>query len=226
MSAGNDETRLYGLMEVAEQQQAVVQAALEKFTAERAAWERERERLAREVRELQLTTQRTVRAAVKESLAGAATEGVAAVQAAAKPLLGRLTAVTESAGQAEAALRKMVLWASGRLLRRTVLAIAMVILLGWLANMAVLWWDAGAIGRLQARKVQLEADVPELQARKAQLEAAVAALQVNRDSWVRQGMLGKLERCGPTLRPCVRVDEKTGKFVTQEHDDYRVILGY
>lgn len=210
MSTANDETRLYGLMEVAEQHQAVVQAALERFAAERAAWERERERLAREVRTLQLTTQGTVRSAVKESLAGAATEGVAAVQAAAKPLLGRLAGVTESAGQAEAALREMALWASGRLLRRTVMAIAMVILLGWLANMAVLWWDAGAIGLLQARKAQLEADVAELQA--------------THDGWVRQGMLGKLGRCDPGYRPCIRVDEQAGKF--GDKDDYRVILGY
>ena len=67
----------------------------------------------------------------EKSLSGAALEGVAAVQAAAKPLLDRLARVTESAGQAEAALREMVVWASGRLLKRTVIAIAMVILLGW-----------------------------------------------------------------------------------------------
>ena len=85
-----------------------------------------------------------------------------------------------------------------------------MILLGWLANMAVLWWDAGAIGALQARK--------------AQLEVAVAELQARHEDWIRQGMLGKLERCGPRDRPCIRVDEGAGEF--GERGDYRVILGY
>ncbi len=73
------EDRLYGLMEVAERQQAAVQAALEGLAAERAALAREREALARGV-------------------AGAATEGVAAVQAATGPLLSRLDSVAEQAG--------------------------------------------------------------------------------------------------------------------------------
>jgi len=38
------------------------------------------------------------------------------------------------------------------------------------------------------------------------------------------GMLGKLERCGPKSRPCIRVDERAGSFGDQA--DYRVILGY
>jgi len=48
------EDRLYGLMEVAERQQAAVQAALEGLAAERAALAREREALARGVRDVQL----------------------------------------------------------------------------------------------------------------------------------------------------------------------------
>ncbi len=88
------EDRLYGLMEIAERQQAAVQAALDGLTAERTALGREREALARGVRDLQIGTQGAVRSAVTDSLAGAATEGVAAVQAATKPLLGRLAGVT------------------------------------------------------------------------------------------------------------------------------------
>ncbi len=38
------------------------------------------------------------------------------------------------------------------------------------------------------------------------------------------GLLGKLERCGPKSRPCIRVDERTGSFGDQA--DYRVILGH
>ncbi len=88
-------------------------------------------------------------------------------------------------------------------------AAALVLLVG-LASTAVLWWDTGAIGRAQVRKAQLEAEVAELQA--------------NREEWAKTGMLGKLERCGPKLRPCIRVDERAGSFGDQA--DYRVILGY
>jgi hypothetical protein len=62
------------------------------------------------------------------------------------------------------------------------------------------------------------------QARKAQLEAEIAQLQATQDGWVKAGMLGKLERCGPKARPCVRVDEGAGGF--GDRGDYRVILGY
>ena len=111
-----DEDRLYGLMEVAERQQGAVQAALDGLAAERTALAQEREALARGVAGLQAGTQGAVRAAVAESLAGAAVEGVAAVQAATGPLLARLDGVAEQAGQADAALRGVVAWASWRLL--------------------------------------------------------------------------------------------------------------
>lgn len=206
------EDRLYGLMEIAERQQAAVQAALDGLATERAALGREREALARGVRDLQLGTQGAVRSAVKDSLAGAATEGVAAVQAATKPLLDRVAGVTAEAGQAEAALRQVVLWASWRLLGWVMAGVAGLVLLGWLASTLVLWWDTGTIAATQVEKAQLQAEVAEMQA--------------NRDGWVKAGMLGRLERCGPKARPCIRVDEGAGGFQSQGHDDYRVIQGY
>ncbi len=144
-----------------------------------------------------------MRSAVAEGLAGAATQGVAAVQAATGPLLGELAEVTEQAGQAQAALRGVVLWASWRLLGWLVATVASLVLLGWLASAVVLWWDAGAI--LAAR-------------------AEVAEMQANREEWAKAGMLGKLERCGPKLRACVRVNEGAGAFGTTS--DYRLLLGY
>jgi len=56
------------------------------------------------------------------------------------------------------------------------------------------------------------------------LETEIAALQANHDAWVKAGMLGKLERCGPKARPCIRVDENAGTFGNRA--DYRVIQGY
>ena len=207
-----EDSRLYGLMEIAEGQQAAVQAALEGLAAERAALRREREALARQVQAVEGGARAAVRAAVAEGLAGAATEGAAAVQAATGPLLSRLARVAEQAGQAETALRRVVLWASWRLLGWVMAVGAATVLLGWLMSSGVLWWNTSAIGAAQERKAELQAEVAEMQA--------------NRDVWVKAGMLARLERCGPTRRPCIRVDEGAGPFGSQGHDDYRVIQGY
>ncbi len=208
--SGEAEDRLFGLLEIAQGHQAAVQAALEGLAAERAELRKERETLARQVRALERSTDMAVREAVKASLAGAATEGATAVQAATQPLLGRLASVTQDAGRAEAAMRKVVLWASWRLLGWIMALAAGLVLLGWLASTAVLWWDTGTIAAAQERK--------------AALQAEVAQMQANRDGWEKAGMLGKLERCGPKSRPCVRVDENAGPF--GDRSDYRIILGY
>ena len=205
-----DEDRLYGLIEVAERQQALVQATLEGVAAEREALARERETLARAVAGLQAGTQGAVRAAVADSLARAATEGVAAVQAATGPLLSRLAEVGQQAREADAALRGVVAWASWRLLGWMAGAVAGLVLGGWLATALVLWWDTGAIAAARAEKARLQAEVAEMQA--------------NRDEWAKAGLLAKLARCNPGNRPCVRINEGAGAF--GDRSDYRVLLGY
>jgi len=205
-----DEDRLYGLVEVADRQQAAVQAALEGLAAERAALAREREAFARQVQALQSGVQGAARAAVAEGLAGAAVEGVAAVQAATGPLLSRLDRVAEQAGQADAAMRGVVAWASWRLLGWMTVAVALLVLLGWLASTLVLWWDTGAIAAARVEKRQLQMEVAEMQA--------------SRDEWVKAGFLAKLEWCGPKARPCIRVDESAGGF--GDRGDFRVIQGH
>ena len=208
--AGEVEDRLYGLLEVAERQQAATQAALEGIAAERAALKRERDALAAEAKALGRGLRVEVRSAVADGLADAATEGVQAVEAATAPLLGRLEGVAATAGRAEAALRRVVLWASWRLLGWVMAGMAVLVLLIWLSSMVTLWWATDAIASAQARKAQLQAEVAEMQA--------------NRDAWAKAGMLGKLERCDPGNRPCIRVDERAGAYGTPA--DRRVILGY
>ena len=201
-----EEDRLYGLMEIAERQQAAVQAALEGLAVERAALARERERLGREVAALGQGTRQAVQLAVAEGFAGAADQGVEAVRVATRPLLGRLEDVTQSAASAEAALRRVVQWASWRLLGWIMALIAALVLLGWLSSTALIWWDTGTINKLQDQ---------------------ITELRANHDAWVKAGMLGKLTYCDPGNRPCIRVDESAGQFGPPGGPyDLRVLKGY
>ncbi len=203
---------LYGLIEIVEGHQAAVQVALEGLAAERAALRAERERLGQDVHGLNRNVRTAVLGAVAESMHGAAETGASALKAATGPLLGRLDQVGTTADQAEASLRRVVLWASWRLLGWGVAGIAALALLWWLASSAVLWWDAGAIGEAQEQK--------------GELEAQVAQLQATEKEWEKAGMLGKIEHCGASARPCIRVNEGAGPFEADGHDDYRVIQGY
>jgi cell division protein FtsB len=204
MSSGEDQ--LYGLMEIAERQQAAVQAALDGLAAERAALARERERLASQVAALEEGTRQAVTLAVAQGFAGAAGQGVEAVQVATQPLLGKLEGVTASAASAEATLRRVVSWASWRLLGWIMALIVALVLLGWLTGNALVWWDTGTI---------------------TQLQSEISQLQANNDSWVKAGMLDRLERCNPGNRPCVEVNEDAGPFGTPGgSQDYRVLKGY
>lgn len=193
-------------MEIAERQQAGVQAALEGLAAERAALERERQRLAREVAALGQGTRQAVHLAVAESFAGAASEGVEAVRVATQPLLGELVGVTQSAASAEAALRRVVSWASWRLLGWIMALITALVLLGWLSTTALVWWDSGRVEKLQDE---------------------ITALRANHEAWVKAGMLSKLTYCDPGNRPCVEVNENAGTFGTPSGpQDYQVLKGY
>ncbi len=176
------EERLYGLMEVAERQQAAAQAALEGLAAERAALARERGALAGTVRDLELGTRAAVHSAVADSLAAAATDGVAAVRTATQPLLGQLAGVADQAAQTEVALRAAVRWVSWRLWGWTFgLAVALPVA-GWLLSNAVLWRDQGAIDAARAQK--------------AALQAEIEGLQANRDSWEKGACCRSLSHVG------------------------------
>ena len=117
------------------------------------------------------------------------------MQVAMQPLLGRLEGVTNSAALAEAALRRVVSWASWRLLGWIMALIAALVVLGWLTGNALVWWDTGTV---------------------TQLQSEISELQANNESWVKAGMLDRLERCTPGNRPCVEVNEDAGPFGTPE----------
>lgn len=201
-----DEDRLYGLMEIAERQQVAVQAALEGLTAERRALAQEREAFAGEAMRLEASLRHVVRLEVANGFAGAGNQGVEAVRVATEPLIGKLAHVTAGSELAEAALRRVVSWASWRLLGWIIALMVALVLLGWLATTAVIWWDTGRVSDLQDQ---------------------IAQLRDTRDQWVNAGMLGKITYCDPGHRPCVAVNESAGPFGPPGGDnDYRVLKGY
>lgn len=204
------EEKLYGLLEIAEQQQVAAQTALDGLATERAAFAEERKHWAESIGPFSEEMRALVLQAVTGSMADVVETGTEAVKGATAPLLDILDDMSEQAKQAETSLRVVVQWASWRLLGWGLATIASLALLWWLAVCAVLWWDTTAIGQAQVQKAQIEIEITKLQA--------------SHDAWVKAGMLGKLDRCGPKQRPCVQVDESAGSYGNQS--DYRIIRGY
>jgi hypothetical protein len=246
------EAQIYGLIEVAARQQAAVQSLLEGLAAERAASKHTRQELALQTENLSVLLRSAVYTAVREAFGTVATGVVEAVQVAAKPFVSGLEGLPEIARQAEAALQRVVRWASWRLLGWLVAFVAAMILLGSLTSAALLWWDSSQIRAAQQRNTALVAEMTEIQAdlqrkteemqaelqrkkdemqaelqrRTEEMQAKVAVMQANYDDWVKRGMLAKLIRCNPGARPCIRVDESAGPFEAGGYNDYRVIQGY
>lgn len=197
------EERLYGLMEIAERQQAVVQRALNGLAEERAALAQERQKLAAEASGLEERVRGAVSAAVATTLEQVGKDGVATVRKATKPLLEDVAGLAGGVAVAEEALRRIVAWASWRLLGWIMALTVGLMLLGWLSSTAVVWWDRTTV---------------------SQLRGEIAMLQANHKAWVKKGMLDRLTRCGPNNRPCIAINPDAGKYGNS--GDYRVLKGY
>ncbi|EGO93201.1 hypothetical protein [Acidiphilium sp. PM] len=197
------EERLYGLMEIAEQQQAAVQRALDGLAEERAALAQERRKLADEASSLEERVREAVGAAVTTALEQVGKEGVATVRKATKPMLEDLAGLAGGMAVAEEALRRIVAWASWRLLGWIVALTVGLMLFGWLSSTAVVWWDRTTV---------------------SQLRGEIAMLQANHAAWVKAGMLDKITRCGPNRLPCVAINPDAVKYGNS--GDYRVLKGY
>ncbi len=197
------EERLYGLMEIVEQQQAAVQRALNGLAEERAALAQERQKLAEEVSSLEERVREAVSAAVTTALEQVGKEGVATVREATKPLLEDVAGLAGGVSRAEEALRRIVAWASWRLLGWIVALTVGLMLFGWLSSAAVVWWDRTTV---------------------SQLRGEIAMLQANHAAWVKAGMLDKITYCEPGNRPCVAINQSAGTY--GKSGEYRVLKGY
>jgi AcrR family transcriptional regulator len=197
------EERLYGLMEIVEQQQAAVQRALNGLAEERAALAQERQRLADEASGLEERVREAVSAAVTTALEQVGKEGVATVREATKPLLEDVAGLAGGMAVAEEALRRIVAWASWRLLGWIVALTVGLMLFGWLSSTALVWWDRTTV---------------------SQLRGEIAMLQANHAAWVKAGMLDKITYCEPGNRPCVAINQSAGTY--GKNREYRVLKGY
>ncbi len=233
--AGDAQQQLYGMMGLAQEQQAAVAAALAGLVAERAALAGERVTLAQQAEAMRAeaaslrraagelgpglarSTQAAAERAVERGLAGAGETVAAAVEGAARPALERLSGMAAQAGAVEASLRRIAGWASWRLLGRGLAVVGVLAGLLWGAELSVWWWAERDLGLAQARRSLLLAEIAGLQGQRDELEASRAALEG-------MGALAKIGRCDPGKRPCIRVNEAAGTWGSPP--DYRVILGY
>ncbi|WP_428391574.1 hypothetical protein [Lichenicoccus sp.] len=144
---GADDGRLYALMEIAEAQQAAVQAAIAGLAAKRVALAEARH------------------AGGRDGEPDRGGDGGCCGGGGGDAAVARRRGGGDGACRAglEAALRQVVLWASWRLLGWIAATVAAV-LLWWLASTAVLWWDTEAVASMQVRKARLEAQACELKA--------------------------------------------------------------
>lgn len=215
--------QLFTLMALAEEQQKAVQAAIEGLANERAALAKERAAVARaaasvagvadEVRKaaadavpaLKRAAGEAVDASVRQSLAGAADAAVQALGEAAKPVIGRLSSVVKTAGEAEDSMRRAGAWFAWKWVAVAGGGAVGVCLLAY----ASLAWQLHQVGSLREEK--------------AELQEEVAQLQANANEWAKQGGRAKLERCGEASRMCVRVN-KTVSY--GKDNDYFVLKGY
>ena len=219
--------QIFALMAAAEDQQKAIGVAVEALAAERVALAKERAAVAQaaasvagvanDVRKaaadavpaLQKAAGEAVSASVCQSLVGVSEAATAALEEASRPIVGRLSGVVKSLGEAEGQLSDAVASFSWRWAAIAGSAaaggIAAVLIAAWMS----VWWQRHQVESLIEQQVQLEAEVVELQA--------------NAEKWAKRAGRAKLENCGETKRLCVRVD-KTAAYGNDA--DYFVLGGY
>lgn len=234
MSQAEDDPA-FGLMAVAEEYKAAVEAALARLEAHEEALKRERQalsmalttlreegvalredgaavrRAAEEVGpSLEASVAKAVRSAVTGSLAHAGQYAADTLTAAVRPSLDRLEVATASAQAVAPALRGAIDWLTWRLVARLgAIAIGLVVVM--VATRAGLeWWTDHSLASTRAEE--------------AVLQAEIVGLRNTRDTLKEAGDKAGLTKCGPSRRLCIRVDEGAGSFGSQA--DYRVIRGY
>lgn len=186
---------LFGMMKIAKTQQEAVQTALDGLAAERAALAKERANLAATLAQqaeavksaaggvsnvaasirqaasdaipaIQKAAGEAVGASVKQSLAGASDAAAKALGEAARPVIGSLSGVIQSAGEAEASLKNAGQWFAWKWVAVAAGGLVGVCLVAY----AALAWQLHQVSSLREEKAGLQADIAQMQANVATLE--------------------------------------------------------
>lgn len=159
-----DETQLkiYGLIDLAERQQADLTAAIEALKAERAA--------------LRADLSATVRQTLGQSSA-------AALETATAPVLGRLAGVATAAAQAENTLRNAASWFAWKWVAVAAGGLAGVCLVA----SAWLWWQIQQIESLSEQRAELQANVTALELRGGKIKMATCGGRLCIEASTNQG---------------------------------------
>ena len=203
------ERRIFGLLEMAERQQALSGDLLQELTREKEALARERqeqhaahERWRRDVRQ---ATQTEVRRGLEDML----TSGTEAVQMTLSGLRSELHHLPLQTTRAVQELKRLVHYATWGLFLRIV---AGLLGLGgglWLITSGILLWQQGRLVQLEDRKAVLSEELRHMEQRV--------------QDWKQAGMLQDITRCGPEQRWCVLTDPEAGSY--GDHGEYKVLQG-
>lgn len=170
--------QLYGMMALAEEHQKAVKAALEGLAVERAAFAKERAAVAQAVASvagvavdvkraaadavpaLQKAAGSAVSDAVRVSMSEASETAAKALSEAAKPVIGNLSGVVQSAGDVERSLKSAGQWFAWKWVAVAAGGLAGVCLVAY-ASVA---WQAYQVSSLREEKAALQADITQMQA--------------------------------------------------------------
>ena len=205
--------QIFSLMAAAEDQQKAVKTLLDALAAERAALATERAAVAQaaasvagipgEVRKaaadaipaIQKAAGEAVGASVRQSLAGASDAAAKALGEAARPVVGSLSGVIQSAGEAEASLKNAGQWFAWKWVAVAAGGLVGVCLVAY----ASLAWQLHQVSSLREEKAALQADI-------AQMQANASALE-------RKGGRIVLSTCGGRL--CIEASSNQGQGAEQ-----------
>ncbi|MBS1064282.1 hypothetical protein JK185_14950 [Gluconobacter wancherniae] len=203
------ERRIFGLLEMAERQQALSGDLLQDLTREKEALARERqeqrtahERWRRDVRQATQTE-------VRRGLEGMLATGTEAVQLTLSGLRSELNHLPLQTTRAVQALERLVHYATWELFLRIV---AGLLGLGgglWLITSGLLLWQQGRLVQLEDRKAVLSEELRHMEQRE--------------QDWKQAGMLQDITRCGPEQRWCVLTDPEAGSY--GDHGEFKVLQG-
>lgn len=199
--------QLFGLMAVAEEHQKAIKAAIEGLAKERTALAQAtanvsgaagevKQAAAQAIPGIRKAVGEAVGLAVTQSLAGASEAAATALEAASKPILGKLSGVVRAAGETEGQLKNAGAWFAWKWVAVAAGGMAGVCLLAW----ASILWQRHQVESLTEEKAALQAEVTEL-------KTSVAAL-------AKKGGRIKITSCTDSAgaeRLCVPINTNQGK---------------